>query len=69
MSGTCKACGFWASVDGRIGNCGRWMTGYHVRSEEIPDNEVLVEDDEGWGARMGRDFGCVLFEPTKSAGE
>jgi hypothetical protein len=50
------------------GNCGRWLCGYgyfgdHGRDANFPMNEVVVEDDEGWGAMMGKDFGCSLFEP------
>lgn len=51
-----------------LGSCHRWrggdgMYGYGWSPEEIASNEVVVETDEGWGAQMGPDFGCVLFEP------
>lgn len=44
------------------GSCGRWNTGYGYDQTTMPLNEVLVEDDEGWGMAMGPDFGCVLWE-------
>ena len=43
-----------------FGTCERWDSGYGRIT--IKSNEVHVEDDEGWGAQMGPDFGCVLFE-------
>lgn len=43
------------------GSCERWDFGYGTR-DELPPNGVIVEDDEGWGAYMGPQFGCVLFE-------
>ncbi len=49
---------YWAG----LGSCSRWHAGYHVKREEIADNEVLVENDEGWGAYVGPEFGCVLHE-------
>lgn len=45
-----------------LGNCGRWRQGYDWQPQQIARNEVVVEGDEGWGAFMGPDFGCVLWE-------
>jgi hypothetical protein len=36
--------------------------GYRYDVEKMPSNEVLVEDDEGWGMVCGPDFGCILAE-------
>lgn len=47
------------------GHCGRWHQGYSVEMREVSSNEVLVEDDEGWGNIVGPEFGCVLFEQIK----
>lgn len=53
----------WPDASGRgLGSCSRWRTGYGVRADEIADNEVLVENDEGWAMVMGPKFGCVLHE-------
>jgi len=30
--------------------------------DNVHPNQVLVENDEGWGFRVGKDFGCVHFE-------
>jgi len=49
------------------GQCFRWhggngKDGYSTPLEDVADNEVIVETDEGWGALMGPKFGCVLWE-------
>ncbi len=41
--------------------CGRWKYGYHHDGHES-DDDIIVEDDEGWGVDMGTKFGCVLGE-------
>jgi len=67
MSGACKECRHYRRVEGhRLGSCVRWHEGYGVPPSQIADNEVLVENDAGWGAEMGPDFGCVLHEPATS---
>ena len=61
----CKSCKYFEineDVPKGYGHCGRWHEGYYVAMEEVKPNEVLVEDDEGWGNVVGPDFGCVLFE-------
>jgi hypothetical protein len=45
-----------------MGTCSRWTKGYHVEFKDLAPNEVLIEDDEGWGMMCGPEFGCVLFE-------
>lgn len=50
-----------------LGWCARWRGGdgtggYGWSPEDIAENEVVVETDEGWGAQMGPKFGCVLHE-------
>jgi hypothetical protein len=45
------------------GECDRWKKGYDLSITETEDTrQVVVEGDEGWGAYVGPDFGCVLFE-------
>jgi hypothetical protein len=72
MSGTCKDCRFWSeyTIDPsrRLRGCERWKDGYRFKFEDIQNNEVNVENDEGWGALMGPDFGCVLFEAKQRTG-
>ena len=48
------------SPNNSFGNCSRWAKGYG--DDPLADNEVIVEDDEGWGAVMGPQFGCVLWQ-------
>jgi len=56
---TCKDCKFYRP-EGTYGFCVRWTYGYH--QPRPVGNEIIVENDEGWGAIMGPDFGCVLGE-------
>ena len=59
----CRDCKFWAKHDhDHLGECSRWLRGYGIELDQVPANEVHVENDEGWGAEMGPDFGCVLWE-------
>lgn len=66
----CQHCRYWVSSNdfkGRLGNCHRWIGGdggggYGWSADEIPDDGVVVETDEGWGAYTGKKFGCVLFK-------
>lgn len=58
----CKTCRHFTVESQGLGSCDRWLRGYGVTPEEIGPNEVLVEDDEGWGMLMGPHFGCVLHE-------
>jgi len=62
---TCGTCAHFEADEGaRLGSCRRWHIGYGVVLSDVKDNEVLVEDDEGWGMTMGRQFGCVLWSPS-----
>lgn len=79
---TCRNCKFFETVASRaesapsfryddkarsdFGYCSRWRRGYHEDISKLPSNEVIVEDDEMWGAIMGPDFGCVLWEPREA---
>lgn len=66
----CKACrhfeaavdAYWAGLPPGFGHCSKWHIGY-TGVEHLKPNEVQVEGDEGWGAVMGPEFGCVLWEP------
>lgn len=62
----CKDCKHYRPATDRywagLGWCDRWKQGYGVERYEVADNEVVVENDEGWGMYMGPDFGCVLHE-------
>jgi hypothetical protein len=56
----CHACKFYNLPD-TDHLCARWHYGYGQRAPHA-ENEIFVENDEGWGADMGPDFGCVLGE-------
>lgn len=71
---TCKDCKYFAGTGTRNGttyiNSGECLSpkfhrGYCYEAPEPfveePD-AVLVEDDEGWGIFVGRDFGCIHFK-------
>jgi hypothetical protein len=60
----CATCKFYtAKTAGHLGSCERWRAEYAWRPEELKADEVVVENDEGWGAYMGPEFGCVLHAP------
>jgi hypothetical protein len=45
------------------GCCSRWRYGYPARDKGLlAPNDIVAENDEGWGAIMGPEFGCVLGE-------
>jgi hypothetical protein len=63
----CRNCAFFNPDKDRIpyGSCERWNVGYGYAGTgpfKMPLNEVVVEDDEGWGMLVGPDFGCVLWK-------
>ena len=39
------------------------LRGYAMRLELFQIDGISVEDDEGWGIRVGERFGCVNWEP------
>jgi len=65
MAGRCHSCAHFAPGelrDPEWGSCGRWKLGYGFLPTDCQPDEVIVENDEGWGAIMGPNFGCVLWE-------
>lgn len=66
----CKTCKHWSldtSSPIGFGECSRWNYGYYVSLDKIASHEVIVENDEGWGAMIGPNFGCVLHEAKADA--
>lgn len=68
----CGTCRHWrARADNPMyGECERWLSGYHYfgdrgRDYNFSADEVVVENDEGWGSVMGHNFGCSLWEKGK----
>jgi hypothetical protein len=60
--GLCKDCAaFHLDKGKRFGSCARWNEGYYHDIDKLASNEVVVENDEGWAALVGEEFGCVLF--------
>lgn len=68
----CKGCKFFKPLEKEWrldsaprgagwGECSRWERGYSGLENYDPRG-VYVENDEGWGAIMGPEFGCVLWE-------
>lgn len=35
---------------------------YGYGYEQIAKDEIVVENDEGWGANIGEEFGCIHFQ-------
>ena len=42
--------------------CPKFRFGYGIEQHNIAPDEVLIEDDEGWGIMTGEDFGCIHHE-------
>ena len=63
----CATCRFSENYDEWQGflTCLKWKKGYGVGPSDLPPNEVLVENDEGWGMVCGPQFGCVLHERSE----
>ena len=57
---TCDRCKNWEQED-NLGSCicDKFKIGYDYAKKEIADDEVLVEDDEGWAFFTGPKFGCI----------
>ena len=59
----CETCKHFAPDEPfGFGSCERWNQGYGLKVNDMAENEVLVENDEGWGMVVGPKFGCVLHE-------
>lgn len=66
----CKTCKHWLvdrdywPHEERLRSCASpgWLMGYNHKAVDVPDDGVLVENDEGWGVMMGPEFGCVHWE-------
>ncbi len=67
---TCKTCKFWVSswrgpipvsreTRPNVGSCDcpKLKQGYGKSIDHA--DEVVIEDDEGWGIETGPDFGCI----------
>lgn len=58
----CKDCKYFTpQTAGHLGSCEKWTQGYAWSPDEIAVDGVVVEGDEGWGAHMGPEFGCILW--------
>ena len=64
--GRCKGCHYSEPAnDTVLLRClnDKFLLGYDVR--EPPRDAVVVEDEQGWGFRVGPDFGCIHFVPLR----
>ena len=68
-TGRCKDCRYWqitdrhwTKVEKNTCRAPAMLFGYGFEPHEVPDDGVLIEDDEGWGWLTGPDFGCVHWE-------
>lgn len=60
--GTCRSCISWKPYEtSGFGTCDNpnWRKGYHIQYKDMKSNQLIVENDEGWGFMTGPDFGCV----------
>jgi len=68
---TCKYFSIWQKEYNIVGACSspKFLIGYHHFSKETKKDEVLVENDEGWGFIPGPKFGCVHHEEKEKEKE
>ena len=59
----CKDCSYWKK-NTRLGECQskKWKRGYWQTPGDIANDEIILEDDEGWGCFTGPEFGCIHFQ-------
>lgn len=69
----CKNCKHFSRTAQFEGKClnrnfkygyGQSFTDYDTEDNfyNVHPNQVLIEDDEGWGMYVGQDFGCIHFD-------
>jgi hypothetical protein len=62
----CKDCKFYWKIDLKHGDCSceKLIKSYDIsfQDSEITTDCMITEYDEGWGFRVGRDFGCIHFK-------
>ena len=62
----CGNCKFYVLITNLYGDfrcgceCPKFILGYNCKIGAL--DEVLVENDEGWGFYPGREFGCIHWE-------
>lgn len=76
----CKNCKHFVKKQPFAGSCENPNFKYGYRWDDqfsdynpvavLPDksvypNQILIENDEGWGAIVGQDFGCVHFQQNE----
>lgn len=51
-------------LDNRFGDCNKDgnSIGYYSNYDDKDDRFMIIEGDEGWGFRVGINFGCIHFE-------
>lgn len=61
----CYECKYWDQEEsGKLKSCDnkKWRTGYSLTDEDVAEDEILVESDEGWAFYTGPKFGCIHGE-------
>lgn len=65
--GKCKDCKFWTGKqDLHMRTCEADFVhaGYGVETKDLPVDNIIIEDDEGWGWFTGPEFGCIHFQKS-----
>lgn len=66
MKKICRNCKWWTKetnqLDIRTCTNPNFTFGYKKGYDDIASDEIVIENDEGWGCLMGGDFGCVHWE-------
>lgn len=66
----CKNCIFFKpkAIQRLMGECENELMdkGYGDIPDAVRNGGITVEDDEGWGALVSENFGCVNFKPKEN---
>jgi len=67
MGMKCKECKYWEEgygYEGILKTCNqpKAKKGYRWNADDMPDDGLWLENDEGWAWFTGPEFGCINFE-------
>ena len=68
--GYCMNCKYFKPIEyNHMGDCTNIVNfhlGYCKPDAQVYISGAVIENDEGWGWHVGRNFGCIRFEAVSS---